>query len=91
MEQRSNRKGIIRSRCAYLRLVRVTANDTIATGCDPTACCLAIESLNEAMKIDSNYRGTFVTKTWSFSKSDKMHEICLRLFTHRYNLSFCPT
>ena len=60
--QRSNRKGMIRSRCAYLRLVRVTADDTIATGCDPTACCLAIESFNEAMKIDPNYRGTFVRK-----------------------------
>ena len=29
----------------------------------------------------------FVRKTLSFSKSDRMHEICLRLFIHRYNLS----
>jgi insertion element IS1 protein InsB len=26
-----------------------------------------------------------VRKTLSFSKSDVMHEICLRLFLHRYN------
>ena len=31
--------------------------------------------------------GRFVRKTLSFSKSDHMHEICLRLFLHEYNLS----
>jgi len=35
--------------------------------------------------------GRFVRKTLSFSKSDRMHEICLRLFIHRYNLSLRPT
>ncbi len=35
--------------------------------------------------------GRFVRKTLSFSKSDRMHKICLRLFIHRYNLSLCPT
>lgn len=29
----------------------------------------------------------FVRKTLSFSKSEVMHEVCLRLFLHRYNLS----
>ena len=29
----------------------------------------------------------FVRKTLSFSKKDEMHEACLRLFLHRYNLS----
>lgn len=29
----------------------------------------------------------FVRKTLSFSKSDLMHEICLRLFLHRYHRS----
>jgi insertion element IS1 protein InsB len=29
----------------------------------------------------------FVRKSLSFSKSERMHEICLRLFLHRYNLS----
>ena len=29
----------------------------------------------------------FVRKTLSFSKSDEMHRVCLRLFLHRYNLS----
>jgi IS1 family transposase len=33
----------------------------------------------------------FVRKTLSFSKSERMHEICLRLFIHRYNLSLRPT
>ena len=28
----------------------------------------------------------FVRKTLSFSKSPVMHEVCLRLFLHRYNL-----
>jgi insertion element IS1 protein InsB len=30
--------------------------------------------------------GRFVRKTLSFSKSSMMHDICLRLFLHRYNL-----
>lgn len=29
----------------------------------------------------------FVRRTLSFSKSEKMHEACLRLFIHRYNCS----
>lgn len=28
----------------------------------------------------------FVRKTLSFSKSDAMHEVCLKLFLHRYNV-----
>jgi insertion element IS1 protein InsB len=31
----------------------------------------------------------FVRKTLSFSKTDAMHECCLRLFLHNYNLSRC--
>lgn len=31
--------------------------------------------------------GRFVRKTLSFSKCDHMHEICLRLLLHEYNLS----
>ncbi len=31
--------------------------------------------------------GRFVRKSLSFSKSDKMHESCLRLFLHDYNKS----
>jgi IS1 transposase len=27
----------------------------------------------------------FVRKTLSFSKSDEMHEVCLKLFVYRYN------
>ena len=32
----------------------------------------------------------FVRKTLSFSKCDDMHEICLRLFVHHYNLERVP-
>ena len=31
--------------------------------------------------------GRFVRKSLSFSKSDAMHELCLRLFLHDYNNS----
>jgi IS1 family transposase len=31
--------------------------------------------------------GRFVRKSLSFSKSDTMHELCLRLFLHEYNQS----
>jgi IS1 family transposase len=31
--------------------------------------------------------GRFVRKTLSFSKSEAMHELCLRLFLHSYNLA----
>jgi insertion element IS1 protein InsB len=31
--------------------------------------------------------GRFVRKSLSFSKSDMMHELCLRLFLHEYNQS----
>jgi insertion element IS1 protein InsB len=31
--------------------------------------------------------GRFVRKSLSFSKSDTMHELCLRLFLHDYNQS----
>ncbi len=34
--------------------------------------------------------GRFVRKTLSFSKSDRMHELCLHLFVHRYNLACLP-
>ncbi len=39
---------------------------------------------------NNTLRRRFVRKTLSFSKSDWMHEICLRLFLHRYNLSCLP-
>ncbi len=32
----------------------------------------------------------FVRKTLSFSKSDEMHEACLKLFLHRHNESVIP-
>jgi insertion element IS1 protein InsB len=33
--------------------------------------------------------GRFVRKTLSFSKCDRMHEICLRLFLDKYNRTCC--
>ena len=33
----------------------------------------------------------FVRKTLSFSKCDRMHEVCLQLFLHRYNRTCYPT
>lgn len=33
----------------------------------------------------------FVRKTLSFSKTEQMDELCLRLFIYRYNLSLLPT
>ena len=33
----------------------------------------------------------FVRRTLSFSKSEKMHEACLRLFIHRYNCTHALT
>ena len=32
--------------------------------------------------------GRFVRKTLSFSKCDKMHEMCLRLFLHEHNTNY---
>src|SRR4051794_21329992 len=46
--------------------------------------------LRDAVRFFSHLRqrlSRFVRKSLSFSKSDRMHEICLRLFLHRYNLS----
>ena len=34
--------------------------------------------------------GRFVRKTLSFSKCERMHQVALRLFVHRYNLSLAP-
>ncbi len=35
--------------------------------------------------------GRFVRKTLSFSKSDEMHELCLRWFLHTYNMDCLTT
>jgi insertion element IS1 protein InsB len=32
----------------------------------------------------------FVRKTLSFSKSEEMHEVCVKLFVHRYNADIIP-
>lgn len=33
----------------------------------------------------------FVRKTLAFSKCTRMHEVCLKLFLHRYNTELVPT
>jgi len=40
-----------------------------------------------AIQLSNDPLARFVRKTLSFSKSEVMHEVCLRLFLHRYNLS----
>jgi insertion element IS1 protein InsB len=42
-----------------------------------------IERFNNVIRQRS---GHFVRKTLSFSKSDVMHELCLRVFLHEYSL-----
>ena len=46
-----------------------------------------IERWNNTLR---QHLGRFVRKTLSFSKSLDMHEICLQLFLHRYNLELLP-
>ncbi len=36
-------------------------------------------------KIGKIQHQMYIRNTLSFSKSNRMHEICLRLFLHRYN------
>jgi hypothetical protein len=42
---------------------------------------------SDGITLCGNDIGRFVRKSLSFSKSEEMHEICLRLFLHRYNLA----
>ena len=59
----------------------------------PTACgkdsglTAHVERWNNTLR---QRLGRFVRKTLSFSKSDEMHKICLRLFIYRYNFSLLP-
>lgn len=47
-----------------------------------------IERWNNTLR---QHLARFVRKTLSFSKLLEMHEICLKLFIHRYNLELLPT
>ena len=49
-----------------------------------TGCTAHVERWNNTLR---QRLGRFVRKSLSFSKSEEMHEICLRLFLHRYNLA----
>jgi len=46
-----------------------------------------IERWNNTLR---QHLSRFVRKTLSFSKCVKMHEICLKLFLHRYNTELLP-
>jgi len=46
-----------------------------------------IERWNNTLR---QHLARFVRKTFSFSKCAKMHEICLKLFIHRYNTELLP-
>ncbi len=46
-----------------------------------------IERWNNTLR---QHLARFVRKTLSFSKCIKMHEICLKLFIHRYNTELLP-
>jgi len=47
-----------------------------------------IERWNNTLR---QHLGCFVRKTLSFSKCFSMHEICLKLFLHRYNTELLPS
>ncbi len=47
-----------------------------------------IERWNNTLR---QHLGRLVRKTLSFSKLLEMHEICLKLFLHRYNVELLPT
>ena len=46
-----------------------------------------IERWNNTLR---KHLARFLRKTLSFSKCVKMHEICLKLFMHRYNIELLP-
>jgi len=50
--------------------------------CKKFLCTAHIERWNNTLQ---KQLARFVRKTLSFSKCIKMHEICLKLFTRRYN------
>lgn len=59
-----------------------------------TACGKDAGQTNHVERWNNTLRqhlARFVRQTLSFSKSETMHEVCLRLFLHRYNLSLRPT
>jgi insertion element IS1 protein InsB len=58
-----------------------------------TACGKDAGQTNHVERWNNTLRqrlARFVRLTLSFSKSETMHEACLRLFLHRYNLSLYP-
>src|SRR3954452_19141922 len=48
------------------------------------------EERHEANNTLGQRLARFVRKTLSFSKSEEMHEVCVKLFVHRYNADIIP-
>jgi IS1 family transposase len=59
----------------------VPAEQHTATGKE-SGCTAHVERWNNTLR---QRLGRFVRKSLSFSKSEMMHELCLRLFLHDYN------
>ena len=60
----------------------IPAEQHIATGKE-SGFTARVERWNNTLR---QRLARFVRRTLSFSKSETMHEVCLRLFLHRYNL-----
>ncbi len=69
---------------AYEAVIPDEQHEAVGKGSGETA---HVERWNNTLR---QRLSRFVRKSLSFSKSDAMHEICLRLFLHRYNLSRLP-
>ena len=65
---------------AYQAVIPETQHTAAGKGTGETA---HVERWNNTLR---QRLARFVRKTLSFSKSPEMHEACLRLFLHRYNL-----
>jgi insertion element IS1 protein InsB len=66
--------------CAYQAVIPDDQHQAVGKETGETA---HVERWNNTLR---QRLGRFVRKSLSFSKSRLMHEICLRLFLHRYNL-----
>ena len=70
---------------AYQKVVPEGQHAAVGKGSGKTA---HVERFNNTVR---QRLGRFVRKTLSFSQSDLMHDYCLRLFLHEYNLSLANT
>ncbi len=64
---------------AYTEVIPAERHEAVGKDSGQTA---HVERFNNTLR---QRLGRFVRRTLSFSKSDEMHEVCLKLFPHRYN------